>query len=95
MGRIRSVVGGHRRRLLHVVGLLAGLAALGPLVAVDPGILALLLDADLLALVGVAGLGLLRGDVRLIAHRLLRSLPASWVRVGIELTRTSPRSLSA
>ena len=75
--------------------LLAGLAALGPLVAVDPGILALLLDADLLALAGVVGLGLLRGDARLVAHRFARSLPVSWVRVGIELTRSTPRSLAA
>ncbi len=74
--------------------LLAGIVALAPLVAVDPGVLALLLDVDFLALIGVAGLGLLRGDTRLLVSRIGRSLPGLWVRVGVELTRTSPRTLS-
>jgi hypothetical protein len=74
--------------------LLAGLVALAPLIAVDPGVLALLLDVDFVALIGVAGLGLLRGDTRQLAHRFGRSLPAVWVRVGVELTRTSPHTLT-
>lgn len=74
--------------------LLAGIVALAPLIAVDPGVLAVLLDIDFVALIGVAGVGLLRGDTRQLAYRLRRSLPAVWVRVGVELTRTSPRTLT-
>jgi hypothetical protein len=74
--------------------LLAGIVALAPLIAVDPGVLAVLLDVDFVALIGVAGVGLLRGDTRQLAYRLRRSLPAVWVRVGVELTRTSPRTLT-
>jgi hypothetical protein len=74
--------------------LLAGIVALAPLIAVDPGVLAVLLDVDFVALIGVAGVGLLRGDTRQLAYRLRRSLPAVWLRVGVELTRTSPRTLT-
>ena len=74
--------------------LLAGIVALAPLIAVDPGVLAVLLDVDFVALIGVVGVGLLRGDTRQLAYRLRRSLPAVWVRVGVELTRASPRTLT-
>jgi hypothetical protein len=84
----------HRRRLRRATLFLAGLVAVAPLIAVDPGVLALLVDVDFLAVIGVVGLGLLRGDSRLLAHRLRQSLPAVWVRVGVELTRTSPRTLT-
>lgn len=82
----------HRRRLLHAIMLLVALAALAPLVGVDPGVLALLLDADLLVLVGTVGLGLLWSDLRLLVFRLGRSLPVLWVRVGVEMTRESALS---
>jgi hypothetical protein len=94
VGRLRSVATRHRRRLLHLIMLLAGLVVVAPLIAVDPGVLALLLDVDFVALIGVVGLGLLRSDLRRLAARLGRSLPAVWVRVGVELTRTSPNSLT-
>ena len=74
--------------------LLAGIVALAPLIAVDPGVLAVLLDVDFVALIGVVGVGLLRGDTRQLVYRLRRSLPAVWVRVGVELTRASPRTLT-
>ena len=74
--------------------LLAGILALAPLIAVDPGVLALLLDVDFVALIGVVGLGLLRGDTRQLRYRFARSLPGVWVRVGVELTRTSPQTLT-
>jgi hypothetical protein len=74
--------------------LLAGIVALAPLIAVDPGVLAVLLDVDFVALIGVVGVGLVRGDTRQLAYRLRRSLPAVWVRVGVELTRASPRTLT-
>jgi hypothetical protein len=74
--------------------LLVGIVALAPLIAVDPAVLALLLDVDFVALVGVVGLGLLRGDTRRLVHQLGQSLPAVWMRVGVELTRTSPRTLT-
>jgi hypothetical protein len=80
-----------RRRLM----LLFGFAAVLPLLAVDPAVVALLLDADFLALAGVVGLALLRGDARLLAHRLAVSLPALWVRAGISVTRWRPGTLLA
>ena len=83
-----------RRRLVQVIVLLGALAALAPLVAVDPSLLALLLDVDLLALVGAAGWALLREDSRLLALRLAGSLPVLWARVGVSLTREAPRTLA-
>jgi hypothetical protein len=60
---------------------------------VDPAALGLLLDADFLVLAGVVGVGLVREDSRLLAHRVARSLPVLWVRTGVALTRESPRTL--
>jgi hypothetical protein len=73
--------------------LLLGFAAVLPLLAVDPAVVALLLDADFLALVGVVGLALLRGDLRLLRHRVAVSLPALWIGVGLRLSRERPRTL--
>jgi hypothetical protein len=81
--------------VVRLLMLLLGAAAVVPLLAVDPAVVGLLLDADFLALAGVVGLALLRGDARLVAHRLAVSLPALWVRAGISLTRTRPRTLLA
>ncbi len=80
---------------MQLIILLSGIVALAPLIAVDPGVLALLLDVDFVALIGVVGLGLLRGHLGLLGHRIARCLPVVWLRVGVELTRTSPRTLSA
>jgi hypothetical protein len=84
----------HRRHLLRAVVVVAGILALAPLVTVDPGVLALLLDADLLLLMGAVGLGLVHTDALVLAHRAARSLPVLWVRVGVALTRTAPRTLA-
>ena len=81
--------------VVRVLTVLAGIAAVAPLVAVDPGVLGLLLDLDLLALVGAAGLGLVHADLRSAVRGLSRSLPGVWVRVGCELSRSEPKSLSA
>ncbi len=94
MGRLRSVVTRHRRRLPVLIMLLLAVLALAPLVGVDPAALGLLLDADLLMLAGTVGLGLLREDGRLLAGRLAGSLPVLWVRTGVALTRESPRTLA-
>jgi hypothetical protein len=91
---IRGAVSRHRRHLWRGVGLLAGILALAPLVAVDPGVLALLLDVDFVALLGVAGIGLLHGDARLLVRRASRSLPVLWLRVGVALTRAAPHTLT-
>jgi len=74
---------------------LLGALAVVPLLAVDPTVVALLVDADFLALAGVVGLALLRGDARLVMHRLAASLPVLWVRAGISLSRSRPRTLLA
>ncbi|MGC4109516.1 MAG: hypothetical protein QM747_03635 [Nocardioides sp.] len=87
-----------RRRLGRLVLLVAGLLVLAPLVSVDPAVLALLLDVDLLVLLAGAGLTLLAVDLRTLARthhaRLSRSLPVLWMRVGFDLTRVSPRTLA-
>lgn len=77
------------RRFLHVLGL----AAVLPLVAVDPAAVVMLLDAEFLALVGGAGLALLRGDAEIVLHRILSSAVVMDLRTGFVLTREEPRSL--
>jgi hypothetical protein len=94
VGRLSNVVRTHRRRLLHAIMLLVALAAMAPLVGVDPGMLALLLDADFLLLAGAVGFGLLRSDLRVLAYRLGRALPVLWVRVGVEMTREAPLTVA-
>lgn len=77
------------RRLMHLLGLVAVL----PLVAVDPAMIVLLYDAELLALLGTVGLRLLRGDVRVMWLRVRDSQFVMEVRVAATLTRERPRSL--
>jgi len=84
-----------RRTTLRRLMMLLGALAVVPLLAVDPAVVALLVDADFLALAGVVGLALLRGDLLLVAHRLAVSLPALWIRVGVRLSRERPRTLVA
>jgi hypothetical protein len=83
------------RRLLLLIMLLVALLALVPLLGIDPGVLALVLDLDFLALAGSVGLALLQQDARMIALRIARSLPVLWVRVGLAVTREAPRTLLA
>jgi hypothetical protein len=74
------------RTLLRVAVVALAAAALVPLLGVDPAMLALLLDADFLALAGVVGLTMLGTDVRVLGSRISRSLPVLWFRVGVSLT---------
>jgi hypothetical protein len=92
--RIRNAVSRPGRHLPRAAVVLAGILALAPLIAVDPGVLGLFLDLDFVAVIGVAGLGLLRADVRRLSRRLAGSLPVLWVRVGVALTRAAPRTLT-
>jgi hypothetical protein len=80
---------------LLLIMLLVTLLALVPLLGIDPGVLALVLDLDFLALAGSVGLALLRQDVGMMARGVGRSLPVVWVRVGLVLTREAPRTLCA
>lgn len=84
--RLRSFIARH---VLHALGLLAVL----PLVAVDPALVGLLLDAEFLALLGAVGLGLLRGDARVVLRRMSQSQFVTELRVAVVLTRERPRSL--
>lgn len=94
-GKLRDTIGEVKRRLLLVLGLVAVL----PLVAVDPALAFLLLDAELLTLLGGVGLTMTAADVRLGVSRLARavatSLPVLELRAGWRLTREQPRSLLA
>lgn len=74
------------RTVLRVAAVVVAAAALVPLLGVDPAMLALLLDADFLALAGVVGLTMLGTDVRVLGSRVSRSLPVLWFRVGVALT---------
>ncbi len=89
MARVRSAHSVLRRRLVH----LAGLAAVLPLVAVDPAMIVLLYDAELLALIGTVGVALLRGDARVLVARLRNTQFVTEIRVAAVLTRERPRSL--
>jgi hypothetical protein len=93
-GGLRVLLRRRRRWVVRGLVLVAGLLVLAPLISVDPGVLALLLDVDLVVLLGTVGLGLLAVDLRLLAVRAQRSLPVLWVRVGVSLTREAPRTLA-
>jgi len=75
--------------------LLIGVAVVVSLLAVDPAVLGLLLDADFLTLSAAVGIAFVRQDVRLWTGRAAASLPVLWCRVGVRLTREQPRSLLA
>ena len=77
------------RWLPLVLGAVAVLAAL----AVDPAAAALLLDADLLVVLGTVGLAMANGDVRRLVRRTLTSPVVLLCRVGVAVTRAAPRSL--
>jgi hypothetical protein len=64
-----------------------------PLLGMDPGVLAVLLDVDFLVVAGTVGLTMLGTDATVLASRIARSLPVLWVRVGLALTRSDPGTL--
>jgi hypothetical protein len=74
------------RTVLRVMAAALAAAALVPLLGVDPATLALVLDADFLALAGVVGLTMIGTDVKVLGSRISRSLPVLWFRVGVRLT---------
>lgn len=82
-----------RRDGISRLSLLVGVLVVLPLVAVDPAMVALLVDVELLAAFGGAGLLFLRGEGRLVVDRLATSLPVLEVRAGWGLTREDPGSL--
>jgi hypothetical protein len=84
-----------RSRFPRWVLLLLGAAAVVSVLAADPAVLGLLLDADFLAASAAVGLALLGHDVRLWARRATSSLPVLWWRVGFRLTHERPGSLLA
>ena len=79
--------------VVRVAAALLVAVSLLPLLGVDPGVLALLLDTDFLLLAGVVGLTMLGTDARVLARRIARSLPVLWVRVGVSLSRSQPGTL--
>lgn len=70
-----------------------GAAIVLSVLAVDPGVIALLLDVDVLAALGGAALMLLHSDVRAVSARIATSFVAVMVRCGVAVTRDDPRSL--
>jgi hypothetical protein len=81
------------RAVVRVAAAALVAAALIPLLGLDPGVLALLLDADFLLLAGMAGLTMLGADATVLASRIARSLPVLWIRVGVLLSRSDPGTL--
>jgi hypothetical protein len=77
------------KRFVHLLGVLAVL----PLVAVDPAMIVLLYDAELLALMGTVGVALLRGDAHVMWLRVRDSHFVTQMRVAVALTAERPRSL--
>ena len=77
--------------------LCVGVAAVLPLVAVDPAAIALLFHAELLVAMGTVGTAMLHADLRLVVRRSWRrvadSTDVAMVRGGLALARREPRSL--
>ena len=78
---------------LRIAVVALAVAALVPLLGVDPALVALLLDADFLLLAGVVGLTMVGADAKVLASGIARSLPVLWIRVGVTLSRTDPGTL--
>jgi hypothetical protein len=78
-----------RTLVLLTLGALAVLAS----IAVDPFVLALVLDVDFLVAIGAAGLLMVGTDLRAAAYRVATSPPGVMVRAGASTTRDRPRSL--
>jgi hypothetical protein len=70
-------------------------AALVPLLGVDPGVLAVLLDADFVVLAGLVGLTMVGAGARVLVSTIIGSLPMLWIRVGVSLTTSHPGTLVA
>ena len=86
MGRLRDLL---IRRFWHLLGL----AAVLPLVLVDPALIVLVYDAELLTLIGSAGALLVRADLRVLWLRVVDSAFVLDLRAGVAYTRERPRSL--
>lgn len=80
-----------RRRGVVVLGFVAVM----PLVMVDPAAAVLLLDVELLALLGSAGLGLVREDLRMAVARCRCAPSVVLFAAGVRLSREDPRSILA
>jgi hypothetical protein len=78
-----------RHRTMHLLGLLAVL----PLVAMDPGLVVLLYDVELLALIGSVGVAMLRGDARVLWLQVRHSGFVTEVRAAAAYTRRHPHTL--
>ena len=87
---------GHRSSASKLLLILLGAAFVVSLLAADPAVLGLLLDADFLALSAAVGLAFLRHDGELLGTPGCRE-PAGAVVPGrgVRLTREQPRSLLA
>jgi hypothetical protein len=84
---------GSRARLARVLPLLLGGIAVAGLLAVDPAALSLLLDVDLLILLGSVGLTMTRGTMRVLLTRLCCTSGARLLGIAVVMTREDPRSL--
>lgn len=73
--------------------LLIGALCVGSLASVDPAAAMLLFDLEFLAMVGSAGVALVRGDARLVWERILSHHTVVSIRAGWSMTRERPASL--
>jgi hypothetical protein len=81
------------RRLVRILALTLGAAAVLALIGVDPAVAALLLDGELLILLGSVGVALLLSDLKIVGHRVATNRAVVLVRAGAAVTRESTRSL--
>lgn len=70
-----------------------GLVVVAPLVAVDPAVVVLLFDVELLVLLGSLGLRMTRDDLAVLWHRVLASQVVIDTRAGWRLSWQEPRTL--
>lgn len=73
--------------------LVLGVVAVAALLGVDPAVAGLLLDADLLVLLGSVGLAMLGADARVLVLRMRTSNVATLCRVSADLSVHAPRTL--
>lgn len=80
------------KRLLLVA---LGAVVVLPLVSVDPAAAALLLDVELLGLLGSVGIAMARDQARMTWARICTSHSGVQFVAGVRLARVEPRSLLA
>lgn len=73
--------------------LLIGAMCVVPMALVDPAAALMLLDLELLAMVGTAGVALLRGDAQVLRERIRSNPTIVSLRAGWSMTRERPISL--